>query len=179
MPLPEPTRFALCKCGHRLAVHAGSNGCFPNMTGASNGEPCGCKAFEEQATHMDLMNRQCVALRPSDNRVFIHRASDIMLVGLTAAEALNLAAWLVAIADGRWLAQSARATDRQRHVESAATQRRPALTRAAVNKKATGQHLSVLAYRLSEFCHKSTREFCACTARMSTQNEPTDQRSGR
>ena len=96
----EPTKFTLCKCGHHWATHAGRSGCFGEQGGPEK-FVCECKGFEAQPTEMDLMNRQCVAMRPSDHRVFIHRASDICLVGLSPSEALNLAAWLVAVADGK------------------------------------------------------------------------------
>jgi hypothetical protein len=46
---------------------------------------------------IDTSNRHIVSFRPSDKRVLIIRAHE----ELTPDEALNLAAWLVAIADGK------------------------------------------------------------------------------
>ena len=89
---PEPTRHTLCKCGHRFGVHMGMNHCNPNFD--SDGPPCDCKGFEAVSGSPDERNKHNVAMR--QGRVFIN-----LINGVSPDDALNLAAWLVQIADGK------------------------------------------------------------------------------
>jgi hypothetical protein len=90
----QPTKSTLCKCGHRYGVHSGTNGCFPHASDSTVHSICNCKGFEAAPANPDERNKQDVQL--CQGRVYVN-----LINGMSPDDALNLAAWLVQIADGK------------------------------------------------------------------------------